>query len=295
MFTGLSAFPFTPITSDGIDEAAYERLVGRVADAGVDSIGALGSTGGYPYLNREERARAAELAVKSAGSVPVIIGVGALRTRDVLDHVEDAQRAGAAAVLLSAMTYQALTDDEVFGLYEDVTANLSVPLVVYDNPGTTHVKFSDELHARIAGLPRVKSIKIPGVPADQVRARVGGLRSVLPDSVSIGISGDAFAADGLLAGCDGWYSVLGGLFPKTCLAIARAAADGDAARARALSAELAPLWTLFARYGSYRVVSAIAVEIGLLTAPGLPRPLRPLGETGRHEVTAVLNGLTKRD
>jgi 4-hydroxy-tetrahydrodipicolinate synthase len=174
MFTGLSAFPLTPLTDDGIDEAAYARLIRRLVDAGVDSIGALGSTGSYAYLSREERARAAIVAVENAGDVPVIVGVGALRTRDVLRHVEDAQNAGASAVLLAPMTYQPLTDDEVFGLYRDVSANLSVPLVVYDNPGTTHFHFADDLHARIAQLSSVASIKIPPVSSDvdDARARI---------------------------------------------------------------------------------------------------------------------------
>jgi 4-hydroxy-tetrahydrodipicolinate synthase len=171
MFTGLSAFLLTPSTDDGIDEAAYAGLIRRLVDAGVDSIGALGSTGSYAYRSREERARAAIVAVENAGDVPVIIGVGALRTRDVLRQVEDAQNAGASAVLLAPMTYQPLTDDEVFGLYEDVTANRSVPLVVYDNPGTTHFHFSDELHARIAQLSSVASIKIPPVSSDVDDAR----------------------------------------------------------------------------------------------------------------------------
>ncbi|RZQ61956.1 dihydrodipicolinate synthase family protein [Amycolatopsis suaedae] len=286
MFTGLSAFPFTPVTGDGVDEAAYERLVARIAAAGADSIGALGSTGGYAYLSRAERARAAELAVRAAGSVPVIVGVGALRTRDVLGHVEDAQRAGAAAVLLAPMTYQPLTDDEVFGLYADVTANLSVPLVVYDNPGTTHVTFTDELHGRIARLPGVASVKIPPVDADP--GRIARLRSLLPPAVTIGVSGDAAAAKGLLAGADAWYSVLGGVLPEACLEITRAATAGDTARAGQLSDRLAPLWTLFARYGSYRVVSAIAVRLGLIGEPGLPAPVRPLDEDGRRAVDAAL-------
>lgn len=81
------------------------------------------------------------------------------------------QQAGASAVLLAPVRYQALSDDEVFALLEQVTAALSVPLVVYDNPGTTHVTFSDELYARIAVLPRVASIKIPGVPTDLAAAR----------------------------------------------------------------------------------------------------------------------------
>ena len=126
----------------------------RLADAGVDSIGALGSTGSYAYLSRAERARAARLAVEAAGGVPVMIGIGAVRTEHVLEHAHDAQDAGAAAVMLAPVSYQALTEDEVYGLYADVTAELSVPLCVYDNPGTTHFAFSDELHARVAALPQ---------------------------------------------------------------------------------------------------------------------------------------------
>ncbi|AIJ23563.1 hypothetical protein [Amycolatopsis methanolica] len=54
MFTGLSAFPLTPVTGSGIDTTACARLVSRLAAAGVDSIGALGSTGSYAYLTREQ-------------------------------------------------------------------------------------------------------------------------------------------------------------------------------------------------------------------------------------------------
>ena len=167
MFTGLSAFPLTPLDAAGsVDESAFERLVARLAEAGVDSIGALGSTGSYAYLTREERARVAQLAVGAAGDVPVMVGIGAVRTEHVLAHAHDAQVAGAAAVLLAPVGYQALTEDEVYGLYADVTAELSVPLCVYDNPGTTHFAFSDDLHARVAALP--------GVQRDQAARRRRG-------------------------------------------------------------------------------------------------------------------------
>ena len=61
MFTGLSAFPLTPLASDEVDEAAFVRLVQRLAAAGVDSITALGSTGSYAYLGGDERRRVARL------------------------------------------------------------------------------------------------------------------------------------------------------------------------------------------------------------------------------------------
>lgn len=291
MLTGLSAFPLTPLRDDSIDERSFAALVERLARAGVDSIGALGSTGSAPYLDRGERRRAAEIAVRSAGPVPVVIGIGALRTSQVLALAEDAQTAGASAVLLAPLGYQPLTDEDVLGLYEDVTAQLSVPLVVYDNPGTTRFSFSDDLYGAVARLPRVASLKIPGVPegAGAAAARVREIRARVPEGVTIGVSGDAAGARGLLGGCDAWYSVTGGLFPRAALSIARAAQSGDEAAASAASARLQPVWDLFAEHGgSYRVVAAMAEQLGLAEARCLPRPVRGLDARARARVAEVL-------
>ncbi|MBP6018029.1 MAG: dihydrodipicolinate synthase family protein [Burkholderiaceae bacterium] len=294
MFSGLSAFPLTPTNEDSIDEAAFASLVQRLATAGVDSICALGSTGHYAYLMRAERLRVTQLAVEHAGGVPVIVGIGALRTRDVLVLADDAQKAGASGVLLAPVSYQKLSAEEVFGLYETVTSHLSVPLCVYDNPGTTHFEFSDELHGRIAQLPNVHSIKIPGVPVDPTaaRARVEHLRALIPSHVTIGVSGDACAATGLNVGCEAWYSVIGGLFPKVALAITRAAQAGNAQEATRLSDRLKPLWALFDKCGgSLRVVAAAAELRGLVRQPSLPLPLKAVDGLERWQLAELLDEL----
>src|SRR3712207_801777 len=121
MLTGLSAFPLTPLAHDAVDEAAFVHLVQRLAAAQVDSITALGSTGSYAYLSAGERSRVARLAVEHAGDIPVVVGVGALRTSHVLTNVELAEGAGAAGVLLAPMTYQPLTDDDVVEHFRAVT------------------------------------------------------------------------------------------------------------------------------------------------------------------------------
>ncbi|SDQ73356.1 4-hydroxy-tetrahydrodipicolinate synthase [Arthrobacter crystallopoietes] len=216
MFAGLSAFPLTPLSDDAVDEAAFSGLVERLAEAKVDSITALGSTGSYAYLSSEERSRVARLAVEHAGGTPVFIGIGALRTSQVLANAEKAEQAGASGLLLAPMTYQPLTDDDVFELFRTVTVNSSLPVIVYDNPGTTHFTFTTELYGRIAELPGIASIKIPGVPDDpeQAQARIQEIREAVPAHVSIGVSGDAKAAAGLAAGCDTWYSVIAGAPPR---------------------------------------------------------------------------------
>ena len=247
----------------------------------MDSIGALGSTGSYAYLSRAERARAARLAVGAADGVPVMIGIGAVRTEHVVELAHDAQEAGAAAVMLAPVSYQPLTEDEVYGLYADVTAELSVPLCVYDNPGTTHFAFSDDLHASVAALPNVRRDQAPG----HGRARSGSARCgpASGDGVAIGVSGDQFAAGALNAGADVWFSVVGGLFPDVALAIVR--------EREPASARLEPLWALFRRHGGVRVVATAAALLGLAGEHNLPRPLRMLDGDARTALEDALRTL----
>lgn len=294
IFTGLSAFPLTPLHDDHVDERAFTGLIERLAAAGVDSITALGSTGSYAYLTPEERARVAKLAVEHAGSTPVFVGVGGLRTSHVLAHIDAAEQAGAAGVLLAPMTYQALTADDVFELYRTVTEHTELPVIVYDNPGTTHFTFTTDLYARVAELPGIASIKIPGVPTnpEEAREHVAGIRAVVPEHVTIGVSGDAFAATGLNAGCEAWYSVIGGTLPEPALTITRAAQAGRTSEAVAESERLAPLWGLFTEFGgSLRVTAAIAEHLGLAPHQCLPLPIQGLTEAQRARVAQVVDEL----
>ncbi|MFG6666997.1 dihydrodipicolinate synthase family protein [Halomonas sp. HNIBRBA4712] len=296
MFTGLSAFPLTPMNEQDIREDEFVGLVQRLAKARVDSIGVLGSTGNYMYLSREERARVTRLAVENASDVPVVVGIGALSTRDAIRLAEDAQSAGASGVLLAPVSYQALTEEEVFEHYKAVCEHLDVPLCVYDNPGTTHFSFSDALHGRIAELPRVASIKIPPVSAEPSAAeeRIARLRALIPEGVTLGISGDPVAAVGLTAGCDAWYSVLGGLLPEQTLAITRAAQRGDAREAQQLLEAFEPLWALYREHGSLRVIATLAEAMGVVSTPCLPLPLKALEGQARERVERFIEtGFTR--
>ena len=291
-FRGLSAFAPTPFVDGAPDEAAFRRIIAGLAASGVDSIGALGSTGHYAYLSVEERVRLTRAAVEEAGDVPVLVSIGAPATRTVLELAEGVQAAGASGVLLAPVSYQRLTRPEALGLYRDACAELSVPLCIYDNPGTTGFAFDDELYAEVAALGPVASVKIPGVPLGpgEAEARVAELRGVLPADVTIGVSGDQSAATGLLAGCDAWYSVIAGSLPEASLRLARAARAGDLEGTGAADAALSAIWGLFTRRGAARVAAAVAPQLGL-GVDFLPRPLRPLGEGEQAEVAEALGAL----
>ena len=146
-FTGLSTFPLTPLRDDVLDVEALRTVVRRLVPAGagspgagagssagpssdasgglaghaagpvVDSIGALGSTGSYAYLDREEWTTALRTILAEAGTTPVVAGIGALRTREAVARARTAEQLGAAGLLLAPVSYQPLRDSEVLGLF----------------------------------------------------------------------------------------------------------------------------------------------------------------------------------
>lgn len=292
IFNGLSAFPITPADAEGrIDEAALRALLARLVAANVQSIGLLGSTGSYPFFTRAERRRAIEIAVAEvAGRVPILVGIGALRTSDVVLLAQDAEAAGADAGLLAPVSYTPLTDREVFAHFETVAGASDLPLCIYNNPGTTHFTFSDDLLVRLSHVRNVVAVKNPAPAADAAPAHLGALRPRVAAGFSLGYSTDWNAAGAMIAGGDAWYSVAGGLFPEPGLAILAAIRAGDLDEARRLNARMQPLWDLFFEFTSFRVIYAAANILGIVQAAP-PRPILPLDEAAHAKIAAVLRDL----
>jgi 4-hydroxy-tetrahydrodipicolinate synthase len=244
---GLCAFPITPSDEDGrVETDELGALLDRLKQAAVGSIGLLGSTGTYMYLSRSERRRAVEAAVEALeGAVPLIVGIGALRTDDACALARDAADAGACALLLAPVSYTPLTQEEAFQHYRTVAAATNLPLCIYNNPGTTHFAFGLDLLERLVTLPGIAAIKMP-LPTDgDIATDLTLLRRALPQGFAIGYSGDWGCAEALLAGADTWFSVIGGLFPEVATRLTLSARAGKAEEARRIDAQLAPLWDLF--------------------------------------------------
>ena len=289
---GLSAFPITPTDAAGRPlPADLRRLILRLARAGVDSIGVLGSTGGYAYLEADQRREVLETALDAAGGrVPVIAGVGALRSDTSAALARHAADAGATGLLLAPMSYTPLTEDEVFGHFETVAGASDLPICIYNNPSTTHFTFSPALIARLATLPTVTAVKMPLPAGGDFAGQIAGLRADLPPDFAIGYSGDWGCPDALLNHADGWFSVAAGLWPDQTLTLACAARAGDRPETARWQARFQPMWDLFQAHGSLRVVHACARLMDLTDAQP-PRPILPLPDALTPRLRAAMHAL----
>lgn len=277
LFKGLSAFPITPANEHGVvDEAGVMRLTEHLSANSVDSIGLLGSTGTYAYLSRPERCRAVRAAVKAVGGkTPLIVGIGTLRTDDAQNLARDAATEGADGLLMAPVSYTPLTQEEAYLHYKAVAEVTSLPLCIYNNPSTTHFSFSRDLLERLADVPNIAALKMPASAEGAVLQELAELRDSPIGKLAIGYSGDWIAAEALLAGCDSWFSVLGGFLPQLAKAMVEAASRGDADAVRCYQQALQPMWELFREFGSLRVAYAAINLMGLSSAHP-PRPVLPL-------------------
>ena len=289
ILSGLSAFTLTPFSNSGVvDVDKLQKLVAKLAATDVDSIGVLGSTGSYMYLNRTQRARAIEAAVEVRGNKPILAGIGDLRTDRVIEHTANADKAGASALLLAPVSYLPLTDRDFTELVKTIAAVTSLPICLYNNPVTTHFTMSDKLVANLANLPTVHAVKNPA-PAKALSAGVlAETRNNLPDGFVLGYSGDALIANVLPAGADAWYSVVAGTMPE--LAIEIWSSRNAPERLSDLQTRCTPLWECFNTWGGIRVVS----EISRMTGIGqldLALPLQPLEQDAIAQIDKALQAL----
>ncbi|MDB5469759.1 MAG: dapA [Caulobacter sp.] len=292
IFQGLSAFPLTPAGPDGrVDVAALGALLERLVDAGVDSIGLLGSTGIYAYLEPAERRRAVAAAVEAvAGRTPLIVGVGALRTDWTVELARDAERQGADALLVAPVSYTPPTEDEVFAHYEAVAGATALPVCLYNNPATTHVQLSRPFLGRLSGLASLAAVKMPAPKDGGFREELEALRAVAPPGFAVGYSGDPATVPALLAGADGFFSGIAGVLPVPMLALARAARAGDTETAARLNSAFEPLWGFCRTHGALRVAYAISRLLGL-GAGEPPRPLLPLAAEVQDGIAGAIGQL----
>lgn len=286
------AFLPTPRTPQGeVGAEALAALADRAVRTGVDGIALLGSTGGFAYLDRRRRRQVVETAVGTVdGRVPVLAGVGALTTEGVLGYVDDAQRAGADALLLPTTSYLPLTAREAVELYRAAGAAADRPVWAYHNPSATRVELDLATLATIAALPGIGGIKDRGSDRDDVRARARWLLDHVPAGVEVGFSGDAHAYQALLVGARTWHSGLASVLPGPCVALARAAGARDEAAAAAAAALLAPVISLVDAHGGPRVLHLAGEILGLHTG-ALPAPLLVPGPQVRADLERALADL----
>lgn len=222
MFTGAYTAIVTPFDLKGnVDYGALERLIDAQAEAGVDGIVPVGTTGESPTLTFDEHKEIVRLTVEACrGRLRVIAGTGANSTAEALELTRHAREVGAEGTLQVTPYYNKPNQEGLYRHFSAV-AELGLPVVLYNVPGRTGREIAVETIVRLAENPNVVAVKEAGQSVDRV--------SAILNSCDIAVlSGDDSLTYPMMAvGGKGVISVAANVIPQQVANMTHLALEGD--------------------------------------------------------------------
>lgn len=238
VFEGVATALITPLTPDGIDYTAFERLINWQIDEGVNALVVCGTTGESSTLTDEEHRKAIEFAVKCAGGrVPVIAGTGSNDTAYALELTEFSCKAGVDGVLAVTPYYNKATQKGLIKMYSALADKATVPVILYNVPSRTGVNILPETVAELAKHPNINGIK----EANGNISAVAETAQLCKDSINIYSGNDDQTVPIMSLGGKGCISVLSNLLPAETALMCRKMLDGDTKGAAELQLKYLPL------------------------------------------------------
>ncbi|MBZ2189911.1 4-hydroxy-tetrahydrodipicolinate synthase [Alcanivorax sp. JB21] len=275
----------TPMHADGsVDWERLKKLVNWHVEQGSHALVAVGTTGESPTIGFEEHDLVIrEIVAAAAGRIPVIAGTGANSTDEAIRLTRYAQRAGADACLLVTPYYNKPTQEGLYQHYLAIAREVDIPQILYNVPGRTACDLLPETVERLCKVPNIVGIKEATGNLDRARE----LMERCSADFMLYSGDDATAIEFILMGGHGNVSVTANVMPATMAAACDAALAGDAERARALNAQMAPLHQgLFVESNPIPVKWALH-EMGLIDR-GIRLPLTTLSGPAQERLRQML-------
>ncbi len=282
-FKGCATALLTPFNKDGsIDYAAYETLVKRQVDAGIDFLVPLGTSAETPTLNKEEKSRLWAITRKAAPSTPLLVGCGSNSVEATLENMslfEDAD-----AFLVVVPFYNKPTQEGMYLYYKTLAEHAKAPIIMYNVPGRTGVNMSAQTAIRIAReVKGIIGIKEASGKFDQVKEIIDGA----PEGFSVLSGDDDMTFDLIKAGAQGVISVASNVLPEKVAGMVHLALEGDFEKAGELDETLMPLFKgCFVESNPIPAKEALC-QLGLC-GNAMRLPLTPATDSTKQVISGIL-------
>ena len=268
---GVGTALVTPFKDDAVDYEAFEAMVRRQTESGVDFLVPLGSTAETPCLEDDEKVRLLALTRSLAGGRPVVAGAGTNSLRHTIRTMNLLEPCGPDAFLIVVPYYNKPTQEGMYRYFRAVAESTDKAIVLYNVPGRTGANLSAQTCLRLAhDVPNIVAVKEASGNKPQVEAILRGR----PEGFSVLSGNDEEALDVMEAGGQGVISVVSNLVPATMASMNAALREGRRGDAEAIRDSLLPLCD-----ACFVESNPIPVKAGLsllgLCSPEMRLPLTP--------------------
>jgi 4-hydroxy-tetrahydrodipicolinate synthase len=285
-FRGVYPAMCTPFNDDdSIDFDSLRADARRLADAGVDGLVPVGSTGESATLTHDEHIEVVDCVVDEVGGeVPIIAGSGSNNTREALELSRRSAEAGADGLLLISPYYNKPEPEGYVEHYRTIADAVDLPQIVYNVPSRTGRNILPDTAVELATHPNILGYKAASGDLNQISEVVERTRD---EEFQVLSGDDGLTLPVLSIGGTGTISVTANVEPERTVEMVHAALDGDFARAREIHHALGPLFRqLFVETNPIPVKEAMEIR-GY--GPGhLRLPLTRMREDNAAELERIL-------
>jgi 4-hydroxy-tetrahydrodipicolinate synthase len=151
----------TPFDVNGaVDEDAFVRLLGFLAENGSDGVVVAGTTGESATLTDEEKLRLFELAGAEGGDLYIVAGTGSNDTAHSVHLTEQAsQIPGVDAMLAVTPYYNKPPLRGVYAHMQAISDATDKPVIAYNIPGRCVIDLPNDFLRSLAQIENLKAVK----------------------------------------------------------------------------------------------------------------------------------------
>jgi len=276
----------TPFAKDGsVDEAAFRKNVDLCIGYGLTGMVVNGCTGEFWSQTMDERKRVVKMCVEQARRrVPVIAGIGAIRTEDALELAHHAKQVGCDGVMMLPPFFVKPSADDIVAHFKAVSDEVKIPMMLYNIPANAVNALTPDLVSRLADLDTVVAIKESSgdfnnfyrtmqLAGDRIHVMLG------PTTL--------YGAAAFALGSPGYVDTIPNFWGPESVEFFEAGSKGNMKRAMELQNRALTFRLLVNGNGRNMYCSTKAIMNMLGLPGGYPRkPLLPLGEPHLSELRA---------
>lgn len=234
-FQGVIALLVTPFTEDySLNEAALREEIDWCFAHGASGVVATPSIGEFVHLTDKERIRCFEITFDQARrqrDASVLAMTAGPDTLVAMRFTEVARKMGFDAAMVIPPYYWRCGTDEAYEHYRRIAEACRFPLVVYHNPALSKFHMSAEFMSRVTTLDEVVAVKEVETDLQHLEALVQAIRGKAAYFQTF----RAYYTGRQLGSAGGFINVFA---VPACVAIDRALAGGETARAQEIQLRL---------------------------------------------------------
>lgn len=284
-FGSLLTAMVTPMSADGaVDLAAAASLAKHLVDHGHDGLVLNGTTGEAPTTYSPEKSDLIGAVVDAVGDRAVVVaGAGSNDTRHAVRMAEQAAEAGAHGLLVVTPYYSRPSQEGIYRHTSAIADATALPVMLYDVPGRTVVRYAPATLERLAAHERVVAIK------DATGDVQAALRGIQRTGLAWYSGDDGMLLPFLAVGAVGLVSMAGHLVGDELAEVIRLFGAGDPEGARRVFLTAMPAVDLICGSGNGALRSKLTLWLqGHLPSPTLRLPQLEADRAEVDEVRAAM-------